>query len=174
MDEKNLITFIGPITSFWGLKIAHCVQREYICSLVLLAVDEKCKIYAPSSYSLSTLFLMRRICKWVHHVEMGVPKQIPHPRILISSMIASSRNSNMAAAATSILWLVGLVAKKGASSVPSAIDGDAALFQKKNRITFLTFAHKIHLLVDIFPFSLLFFFLFGLLFLQSNNTYIEY
>ena len=94
-----------PITSFLGLKIAHCVQREYICSLVLLAVDEKCKIYAPSSYSLSTLFLMRRICKWVHHVEMGVPKQIPHPRILISSMIASSLDSNMAAAA-SILWLV--------------------------------------------------------------------
>ena len=119
-----------PITSFLGLKIAHCVQREYICSLVLLAVDEKCKIYAPSSYSLSTLFLMRRICKWVHHVEMGVPKQIPHPRILISSMIASSRNSNMAAAATSILWLVGLVAKKGASSA-STIDGGCCAVSKK-------------------------------------------
>ena len=149
------------MNSFLGLKIAHCVQREYICSLALLAVDEKCKIYAPSSYSLSTLFLMRRICKWVHHVEMGVPKQIPHPRILISSMIASSRNSNMAA--TSILWLDGLVAKKGASSA-SAIDGGCCAVSKKNRITFLTFAHKIHLLVDIFPFSLLFFFLFGLLF----------
>ena len=131
MDEKNLITFIGPITSFWGLKIAHCVQREYICSLVLLAVDEKCKIYAPSSYSLSTLFLMRRICKWVHHVEMGVPKQIPHPRILISSMIASSRNSNMAAAATSILWLVWLRKKEHQQRHHRSMGGCCPLFSKK-------------------------------------------
>ena len=125
-----------PITSFLGLKIAHCVQREYICSLVLLAVDEKCKIYAPSSYSLSTLFLMRRICKWVHHVEMGVPKQIPHPRILISSMIASSRNSNMAAAATSILWLVWLRKKEHQQRHHRSMGDAARYFKKKVRISF--------------------------------------
>ena len=133
LKKMNLITFIVPKTSFLGLKIAHCVQREYICSLALLAVDEKCKIYAPSSYSLSTLFLMRRICKWVHHVEMGVPKQIPHPRILISSMIASSRNSNMAAAATSILWLVWLRKKEHQQWHHRSIGGmlRCPLFSKK-------------------------------------------
>ena len=47
---------------------------------------------------------MRGICKWVHHLEMGVPEQIPLHRILISSMrqplVQTLTHSNMAAAAT--------------------------------------------------------------------------
>ena len=47
-------------------------------------------------------------------------------------------------------FMVGLVAKKGASAAASSFDGGMlpAIF-KKNQITFQTFAHKIYLLVDI-------------------------
>ena len=48
-------------------------------------------------------------------------------------------------------FMVGLVAKKGASAAASSFDGGMlpAIF-KKNQITFQTFAHKIYLLVDIY------------------------
>ena len=49
-------------------------------------------------------------------------------------------------------FMVGLVAKKGASAAASSFDGGmlpAPAIFKKNQITFQTFAHKIYLLVDI-------------------------
>ena len=38
------------------------------------------KIFPECQVSPSTLFLMRRICKWVHHVEMRSPKANTSPQ----------------------------------------------------------------------------------------------
>ena len=80
----------------------------------------------------------------------GSPKANTSPQDIDLQHDSLKSKLKYGSSSSNLNFMVGLVAKKGASAAASSFDGGMlpAIF-KKNQITFLTFPHKIYLLVDI-------------------------